>query len=74
MPKPNEFEMRRLLKFLDSFRASHAELPTLKDLEAEGFAKELIASAEKSKQVVKLYVTMTNGAVVKGYKRPKPGI
>lgn len=69
MSKANAFELRRLLKFIDTFRATQAQLPTLKDFEAEGFAKEVVDSAEREKQIEKLYVTLTNGAIVKGYKR-----
>ena len=69
MAKANSLELHRLLKFVDSHRAAKAQLPTLADIEAAGFSKQLVQEAEKQKRLVKLYVTLTNGAIVKGYKR-----
>lgn len=64
------FTERRLTRFVEAFRAEKAELPTLKDLETAGFTKRQVELALKRKRVVELYVTLTTGAVVKGYKVP----
>ena len=67
MSKMDPFTQRRLLKFISDYRKK-GELPTLRDLESEGFSKEAIDSAVRDKIIEMLYVTMTNGSVVKGYK------
>lgn len=64
------FTERRLIRFARDFRAQKAELPTLKDLESAGFSKRQIELALRRNVLVELYVTLTSGAVVKGYKVP----
>ncbi len=64
------FTERRLVRFAKDFRTEKAQLPTLRDLEATGFSKRQIDSAVKKGALVELYVTLTTGAVVKGYKIP----
>jgi hypothetical protein len=66
--KLDSFTARRLKKFIDEFRHSKAQLPTLKDLESGGFGKEMIDRATREHVVESLYVTLTNGTIVKGFK------
>jgi hypothetical protein len=63
------FTLRRLTRFAETFRATKALLPTLKDFEEAGFGKELVDQAVKKELLVELYVNLTSGAVVKGYKK-----
>lgn len=63
------FTRQRVLRFADSFRNRTAQLPTLKDFEAAGLDKKIVQNAVKEGSLSELYVTLTNGAVVKGYKR-----
>lgn len=72
MTKPDSFTTKRLVRFTGEFRARHARLPTLRDMEENGFAKELVDHAVKERRLVELYVTLTTGAVVKGYKVSGP--
>ena len=67
--KPDTFTFRRLAKFCDDYRQQKGLLPTLADLEAGGFEKKLVASAVKEGWVEELYVTLTNGSVMKGFKK-----
>lgn len=62
------FTRRRVRKFVETFRQGEAQLPTLKDFEAAGFPKEQVARMVRDEILVELYVTLTTGAVVKGYK------
>ena len=66
--KPDSFTMLRLCREVLRHREAHATLPTLRDLEAAGFAKETVAAAVKAGRLVELYVPLTNGSLVKGYK------
>lgn len=63
------FTQRRLLKFIDGFRGKQGELPTLRDLETEGFSKITVDLAIKIGLIERFYVTLTNGTVVKGFKK-----
>lgn len=72
MPKPDPFTLRRLAKFAEDFRAQNGVLPTIKDFESRGFSKEQVDQAVRAKALVELYVTLTSGAVAKGYKVPTP--
>ena len=67
--KPHPFTERRLVQFADTFRERHGQLPTLADFEAGGFPAEWVEGAVKKKQLVSLYVTLTNGSIVRGYKK-----
>lgn len=62
------FTLRRLAKFVESFRSRRGQLPTLSDLEKEGYERSTVDAAVKKKLIQGLYVTMTTGAVVKGYQ------
>jgi hypothetical protein len=68
LSKIDPFTERRLLKFITDFRSHSGTLPTLKDLDDNGFGKETVDAAIKQKLIEMLYVTLTNGTVVKGYK------
>jgi len=68
LTKLDPFTQRRLIRFIGDFRARQGQLPTLKDLEANGFSAPLVDQAERSQVIEKFYVTLTNGSVVKGYK------
>lgn len=63
------FTLKRLARFALTFREKNATLATLNDLEKEGFDKATVDDAVKAGVVVELYVTLTTGAVVKGYKK-----
>ena len=63
------FTLRRLTRFAETFRDKKAQLPTLKDFEEGGFDKSVVAQAVKEECLVELYVNLTSGAVVKGYKK-----
>jgi hypothetical protein len=66
--KPDPFTFHRLCRETKRYRDAHATLPTLRDLEALGFSKDVVDAAVKAGHLVELYVPMTNGALVKGYK------
>lgn len=60
--------MARLCREVLRHREVHATLPTLRDLEKAGFSKDIVDGAVKAGRLVELYVPMTTGALVKGYK------
>jgi hypothetical protein len=62
------FTRRRLIRFIETFRSSSGQLPTLKDLESNGFGSDHVKQALKEKVIEEFYVTLTSGTVVKGYK------
>jgi hypothetical protein len=62
------FTLRRIARFIDDFRSREGVLPTLKDFEANGFERTLIDSAVRDEKLELLYVALTNGTIVKGYK------
>lgn len=68
MNKLDPFTERRIVKFIGDHRTKEGSLPTLKDLDAAGFGKEIVDAAIKQNVIEKFYVTLTNGTVVKGYK------
>jgi len=72
MQSRDPFTLRRLVKFTEDFRARKGEFPVLPDLADEGFTKTLVQWAVKTKALEEVYVTLTSGATVKGYKPPAP--
>jgi hypothetical protein len=62
------FTLRRLAKFVETYRSQHGQLPTLGDLEKGGYERSTVATAVKKKMIAELYVTLTSGAIVKGYQ------
>ena len=72
MAKPDSFTLHRLAKFARTFRDRAGQLPTLGDFEKEGFAPELVEQAVRNETLEALYVTLTTGAIVKGYKAREP--
>lgn len=66
------FTRKRILHFIENHRANHGQLPTLNDLDQNGFNKETVKAAIKAKVIEEFYVTLTNGTVVKGYKPVNP--
>jgi hypothetical protein len=66
--KLDPFTRRRLTQFVETFRMSNGVLPTLKDLDAEGFDDSRVKLAIKEKVIEEFYVTLTNGTIMKGYK------
>jgi hypothetical protein len=68
MPKLDPFTRRRLQKFLLDFRQNKGQLPVLSDCEKAGFDKTTMDQAVKEKLAGEFYVTLTTGAIVKGYK------
>jgi hypothetical protein len=71
--KPDTFTLRRLARCVAEFREKKAQLPTLKDLEEQGFDVRTIDFAVRQKVVKELYVTLTTGAIVKAYKPGSAG-
>jgi hypothetical protein len=63
------FTLRRLAKFVETFRHQVGQFPALKDLEEEGYSRSLVQSAVRKKLIKEWYVTLTSGAIVKGYKK-----
>lgn len=66
------FTEKRLLRFIESFRSSSGQLPTLNDLEEGGFSKEAVKQALKARLIEEFYVTLTSGTIMKGYKIASP--
>lgn len=62
------FTLRRLCKFVLDHRTTKGLMPTLQDLDAAGFSKDIVQIAVKKKLLKELYSDMTSGAVVKVYK------
>jgi hypothetical protein len=62
------FTKNRIKKVIGEHRKSYGQLPTLKDLERQGFAKKEIEVGIKEKWLEQLYVNLTSGAVVKVIK------
>jgi hypothetical protein len=62
------FTTRRLVRFVETFRAREGHLPTLADFAREGFAEDVVDAAVRAGILERLYVTLTSGSVVKGYK------
>lgn len=62
------FTQKRLLKFIEDFRARSGVLPTLQDLAQAGFDRDCVDSAVRQALIEQFYVTLTSGTVVKGYK------
>ncbi len=68
MPRLDPFTQKRLLRFIEDFRARSGQLPTLQDLAVAGFEKSLVNQAVRDEVLVELYVNLTSGTMVKGYK------
>jgi len=62
------FTLSRIRKFISDFRQTKGQLPTNRDLESAGFTADIVKSAEQQKAIEAFYVTLTTGAIVKGYK------
>ena len=63
------FTARRLTRFIDEFRSQSGQLPSLQDLAKAGFDDERVKAAIKQKLIEPFYVTLTNGTIIKGFKR-----
>jgi hypothetical protein len=59
---------KRILKFVEDFRAKSGTPPTLKNFETGGFSKDQVEEAVKSNLLEMFYINLTNGSVVKTYK------
>jgi hypothetical protein len=68
MSSADPFTLKRLCKFIEDHRAQKALMPTLSDLDQNGFSKEVVQAAVKKGLIKELYSDMTTGAVVKVYK------
>jgi len=62
------FTKNRIKKVISDHRKSYGQLPTLKDLKNQGFAKKEIEVGIKEMWLEQLYVNLTSGAVVKVIK------
>lgn len=67
MTEIDPFSRQRLIRFIGEHRRRTGQLPTLTDLEREGFTKTFVNLAVRKKILNELYVTLTNGTVMKGY-------
>jgi hypothetical protein len=68
MAKLDAFTSRRLTKTVEEIRRKTGELPTLKALADQGFPEATVKAAVHEGLLESLYVTLTNGVIVKGYK------
>ena len=66
------FSLKRLQKFVAEHREKTGQLATIKDIESAGFSNQDIAFAIKKQIIEEFYVTLTNGAIVKGFKPKTP--
>jgi hypothetical protein len=64
----DSFTEKRLIKFVNDFRAKSGTAPTLKDFEQGGLAKDLIEEAVRKNLLEMFYINLTSGSVVKTYK------
>lgn len=62
------FTLKRLEKFVLEHRQKTGALATIQDITKVGFSENDITFAKKKKILEELYVTLTNGVIVKGYK------
>jgi hypothetical protein len=62
------FTARRIQKFIENYRVSSGQLPTLTDFDEAGFPKEKVEDAVKDDLIEEFYVTLTSGTIRKGYK------
>ncbi len=62
------FTQKRMSRFVQEFRKSSGQLPTLNDFKAAGFGPEQVEDGIKLKMIEMFYVTLSNGTIVKGYK------
>ena len=67
--KIDPFTVRRLERFIEEFRARTGQLPTVRDLSDGGFDEDFVDRAVRDGILEQLYVTLTNGTILKGYKR-----
>ena len=72
MSRIDPFTERRLIRFIEEHRRKSGVLPTLQDFEAAGFPRAQIDQAVRLKVLEQLYVTLTSGTIVKGYKVAQP--
>ena len=68
MARPDPFTLRRIHKLIEEHRARTGALPTLQDFEKSGIPREAVDAAVRAGELERLYVTLTNGTIVKGYK------
>ena len=68
MAKIDSFTCKRLTRAIDEIRHKTGQLPSLQDLSAAGFDESLVKNAVHEGVLESLYVTLTNGTIVKGYK------
>ena len=64
----DQFTGRRILKFITDFKIKTGELPTYQNLEENGFDTDTIKQAIKDELIEELFVTLTNGTIVKGFR------
>lgn len=64
------FTQRRMIRFVQDFRARNGQLPTFRDFSDAGFAENLVKQAVRARLLEELFVTLTNGTIVKGIKVP----
>ena len=62
------FTRRRLIRFIEEYRARQGQLPSRQDLAGAGFTDDAVKAAVKAGVVEELYVTLTNGTIIKGFK------
>lgn len=68
MTRVDPFTRRRIIRFIEEFRTQNGQLPTLRDFAKQHIEESQVDGAIRDGAVEMVYVTLTNGNVVKGYK------
>ena len=66
------FTARRITRFIEEHRRAQGQLPTLKDFENQGIPRATVDQAVRENLLEQLYINLTNGPMVKGYKVKEP--
>ena len=64
----DQITKRRILNFIREFKTKTGELPTFRDLEEARFSDEIVKQAVKDGLIEELFVTLTSGTIVKGFR------
>jgi hypothetical protein len=67
-PQIDPFTKKRIVRFIEEFRTRMGHMPSLTDFEASYIDHTVVDRAVRDGLLEQLYVTLTNGTVVKGYK------
>ena len=64
----DQITKRRILNFIRGFKTKTGELPTFRDLEEGRFGEDIVKQAVKDGLIEELFVTLTSGTIVKGFR------